>query len=77
MTIPELNDTVNPEGDEDETDTEPVKPLVPVMMTVDDPDEPPGTPIGFGLAETLKSVTTKVRVAGWDSVPLVAVTVRL
>jgi len=77
MTLLEANDAVKPEGTEAETETEPVKPLLPVIVIVEDPDEPLGTPIGLGFAETLKSTKLKTTVTVWVSDPLVPVMVKL
>ena len=76
MTLLALNDAVNPEGTEAETETEPIKPLLPLTVIVEDPDEPLGTPIGLGLAETLKSTKLKTTVTLWVSEPLVPVMVK-
>jgi hypothetical protein len=54
--------------------TVPVKPLTAATVMVEVADTPALTAAG-DVADTVKSVTVKVAVAEWDSVPLVPVIV--
>lgn len=55
-------------------DTVPVKPFTAATVIVEVEEVPAWTAAGE-VAETVKSVTVKVAVAEWDSVPLVPVIV--
>ena len=57
-------------------ETVPVKPLIAVTVIVEAADVPTVTAAGE-LAATEKSVTMKVAVVEWESVPLVPVIVRV
>lgn len=67
---------VSPAGETVEANaTVPVKPLTGATVIVEVPEPPAANVTVVGLAAMLKSVTVKVTVAEWDSVPLVPVTV--
>jgi len=67
---------VKPVGTASVRVTVPVNPLRAVIVIVDVADVPTVTAAGE-VAETEKSLTVKVAVVEWDSVPLVPVIVRV
>ncbi len=71
-----LSEQVGPEGEtEADSVTVPVKPLVPVTVTTDVPDNPDWIDREAGFATMLKSVTITEITNEWDAEPLLPVTV--